>query len=375
MNYLLFSFLATFLGVVAAAYLLKQISAELRAGVEKQTQVEGPLGAFRGLLAICVFIHHQDFVRGWIESGGWGSNNRFILFLGHGAVFLFLMITGYVFWLKARMTGGKISWPKMVVSRIRRLAPAYYFSLILVLVQSVPAMLAAPFLVSLGFLLRSLGVGIFWWDMIPGQQSVSLNGHVQFILFYQWCFYLSMPFLAWCCVGRRFLPFFILLSMVLVLAQREMGASVWWLAFAPGILMAQIQLPEPVRRVLSDWRGAALSLGWLVAVLASGGIRWMQFELVAVIPLLWAVVSGNSLFGLLKLGPLRIIGKVSYSFYLLHVIVILAIARLVRNWLTGQMPEPLAWGVLVLASTILIALLSAVCWRWIEEPFRNSSAS
>jgi peptidoglycan/LPS O-acetylase OafA/YrhL len=327
--------------------MLRQASPTLRAGVSKQTQIEGPVGAFRGLLAICVFIHHQDFVRGWMESGGWGSNNRFILFLGHGAVFLFLMISGYVFWHRAKVNGGRMSWPKLVISRIRRLAPAYYFSLCLVLVLSVPALLAAPLRVSLEFLLRTLGVGFLWWDMVPGQQTISLNGHVQFILFYQWCFYLVMPFLVWCCVGRRFLPFFILFSALILLAQRWLGASVWWLAFPPGILMAQIHLPEPMRRFLTDWRGGLAAFSWAVVILASGGIRWMQFEMLAVVPLLWVVVSGNSLFGLLSWEPLRIFGKISYSFYLLHVIVILAMARLVRSWLAGQMLGPLAWGALV----------------------------
>ena len=375
MAYLLLSLLATSSGIIGTALLLRRISASLRSAVVKQTQIEGPVGAFRGLLAICVFLHHQAFVRQWMVTGAWWCNHRFILFLGHGAVFLFLIITGYVFWLRAKVTGGKMSWPKLVISRIRRLAPAYYFSLCLVLVLSVPALLAAPLRVSLEFLLRTLGVGFLWWDMVPGQQTISLNGHVQFILFYQWCFYIVMPFLAWCCVGRRFLPFFILSSALLVLAQRQLGASVWWLAFPPGIIMAQIQLAEPVRRFLADWRGSLAAVGWAVVVLASGGIKWMQFELLAVVPLLWVVVSGNDLFGLLKWEPLRIIGKISYSFYLLHAIVILAMARLVRSWLAGQMPGPLAWGVLVLVATILIALLSAACWRWVEEPFRKSSAS
>lgn len=374
MNYALLSFLATFSGVVAAAFLLKHISAALRAGVIKQTQVEGPLGAFRGLLAICVFIHHQHFVRGWMETGGWGCSNRFILFLGHGSVFLFLMITGYVFWLKAKVAGGRMSWSKLIASRIRRLAPAYYFSLCLVLVQCGPPLLAAPFLASLEFLLRTLTVGFLPWSEVTGLQTTTLNGYVHFILFYQWCFYLVMPFLAWFCVGRRFPPFFILLTILVVFAQRQLGASVWWLAFPPGILIAQIQLSEPVLRFLLDWRGGLAALGWAVVILASEGIRWMQFDPLAVAPLLWVVASGNNLFGLLHWEPLRIIGKISYSFYLLHVIVIMAIVRLVRIWLVGQLGV-LTWGVLIFVATILITLLSAACWRWVEEPFRKSSAS
>jgi peptidoglycan/LPS O-acetylase OafA/YrhL len=188
-------------------------------------------------------------------------------------------------------------------------------------------------------------------------------------------FYLAMPLLAWCCLGRRFPPFFILLTTLMVLAQRQLGASIWWLAFPPGILIAQIQLSEAVRRFLSDWRGSFAALGWTVAVLASGGIRWMQFELLAVVPLLWVVASENSLFGLLNWMPLRVIGKISYSFYLLHVIVIMGMVRLLQSSLAGQLPSPLAWGVLIFAATILISLLSATCWRWVEEPFRKSPAS
>jgi len=66
----------------------------------------------------------------------------------------------------------------------------------------------------------------------------------------------------------------------------------------------------------------------------------LQFELVAVVPLLWVVVSGSTLFGLLNWEVLRLMGKLSYSFYLLHVIVLMAVIRLLKQWFPGCLDEP-----------------------------------
>lgn len=366
---------ATSFGIWLGAILLARLSPKLRAGIAAQTQIEGPLSGLRGILAIIVFVHHQEFARTWMNSGGWSCGNRFWVFLGHGAVFLFLMISGYVFWLKAEALEGRISWRKLMASRVRRLAPAYYFSLILVLIQAMPKLIAAPLSISSEFLLRALTIGALWWSRIPGLDTVTLNGHVHFILFYQWCFYGIVPILASCCVGRRFPLVFLTITTLAVLAQRCFGASIWWLSFLPGILIAHIQLSERMHRILSGWRGAVFALGWAGMVLGCGGIKWMQFELLAVVPLLLVVAAGNNLGGILEWEPVRVIARMSYSFYLLHAIVLMGLIRILQNCLMVRLLPVFEWAALVFAATIITCLLSFGCWRWIEESFRKSSAT
>lgn len=70
---------------------------------------------------------------------------------------------------------------------------------------------------------------------------------------------------------------------------------------------------------------------------------------------LWAL-SGRGV-GVLKLGWVRYVGRISYSFYLIHLLVIVVVRHHLQN----------VWVAAVL-SLVVSLLYAAACWRWLEQP-------
>ena len=70
---------------------------------------------------------------------------------------------------------------------------------------------------------------------------------------------------------------------------------------------------------------------------------------------LWAL-SGRGV-GVLKLGWVRYVGRISYSFYLVHLLAITMVQRHLKN----------EWLVAALSLGISLAY-AAACWRWYEQP-------
>src|SRR5438874_929524 len=103
-----------------------------------------PLDGLRGLMAWCVFVHHTDIARNWSRTGTWSSDSELVLFLGKGAVMVFFMITGFLFWQKAVETGGTIKPFPFWLKRLKRLAPLYILSAVLVFILVANLWVAAP---------------------------------------------------------------------------------------------------------------------------------------------------------------------------------------------------------------------------------------
>lgn len=86
------------------------------------------------MAALMVATHHAALCCNWIVSGNWGETGPTILelFAPAGAI-IFFMLTGYLFWSKARARNGKIGALKLWRGRLYRIAPLYFFSLLFVL--------------------------------------------------------------------------------------------------------------------------------------------------------------------------------------------------------------------------------------------------
>jgi peptidoglycan/LPS O-acetylase OafA/YrhL len=81
------------------------------------------------------------------------------------------------------------------------------------------------------------------------------------------------------------------------------------------------------------------------------------------------VVDGNSLFGLLRTRAAQLFGAVSYSFYLVHCIVLFVAFRLVESFVpVASLTGAQHWTVAALAA-LGATLLSAFTYRRVEHPF------
>ena len=120
-----------------------------------------------------------------------------------------------------------------------------------------------------------------------------------------------------------------------------------------------------------------LARPWLAPIpLAAIAVVLMRFEEAyhpAAIALLFVaflfIVDGNSLFGLLRTRAAKLFGTVSYSFYLLHCIVLFVAFRLLDALVpVASLTGAQHWTVAALAA-MGATLLSALTYRRVERPF------
>src|SRR5260221_9228295 len=126
-----------------------------------------------------------------------------------------------------------------------------------------------------------------------------------------------------------------------------------------------------LRGQLAKWWLVPIPLAALVAVLAGvGGPEVYGAIPIALLFVLFIfVLDGNSLLGLLQTRAAKMLGTVSYSFYLLHCIVLFVFFRLADSWVpVGQMTPEQHWTVAIFAALAATAA-SAFTYRRIEYPF------
>lgn len=338
------------------------------------------IDGLRGFLALAVLIHHAAIIRSWYGTGLWKPPQSLIeARLGPVPVALFFMITGFLFWSKAIKASGRISLSRLIANRIRRLAPAYLASVLLVvvivMVQSRGEILV-PWLVLVKTLVKLLMLGLWSWPYSLNLQPLTpVNANVVWSLQYEWGFYLALPMLAIIGPGRRF--FWLLLPMggvaigfLIANGQTEIAG---WIAYFPlGMLAAEwVQ-----RGWLDAWpKQMVWTLVSLAMLLLSLSVDrfWLPIHLLT-FPFFLAVAHGNDFFGLLQTKTSRFLGTISYSIYLLHGIVLSVVLALVNlRWPIVQMGDWTYWP-LMAPIGLLVVIASAVSYRGIEHPWLTGGA-
>ena len=172
----------------------------------------------------------------------------------------------------------------------------------------------------------------------------------------------------WAC--RRFGPALLYAGCAILFGLSFWGAYVHllggWTNIAPLYCFVAGVLVHFAAARASQPRFVAVSGLFVTAVLIAVGTRKqtapiLLVECVASAWLIYLIaVSRNSkIFAVSRLPPVRFLGKVSYSFYLLDLPAIAIAARLVP-------PDTLA----VFATTVILLLpISWLSWRWVEVPF------
>jgi peptidoglycan/LPS O-acetylase OafA/YrhL len=80
-------------------------------------------------------------------------------------------------------------------------------------------------------------------------------------------------------------------------------------------------------------------------------------------------VYGNNLFGLLKMPAAKFLSTISYSIYLLHGIVLYFGLHIVNIVYPIQSLSPFLFWLVILLTGLLVVLISAVTYRFIEHPY------
>jgi peptidoglycan/LPS O-acetylase OafA/YrhL len=338
---------------------------------------ELPLDGLRGFAALMVVTHHAAMFHMWVSKDRWGETGVYALqTFGPAGVSLFFMLTGYLFWGKARAAGGKFNLIKLWRGRLFRIGPCYLFTAALVIaIFSVLNGIHFLNFKNWNSLFRLASLGLFLWRPMSGIDPGQINAHVTWTLWYEWRFYFVLPFIAWFAMGRR--VFWLAAAAyvgVFVAGYRGMDlrmqlALVFFLGmFCPVLLedeKLRMQLRHPVAAV------CAVAATTLLMAVGQGYAASISFA-VALFPIFLVAAAGNSFWGILTSPGTRCLGAVSYSLYLLHGILFYVVMNTFKTTGRVALPEIYYWAALVLAA-VAATLLSALTYRWIEFPFLSRS--
>jgi peptidoglycan/LPS O-acetylase OafA/YrhL len=359
-----------------------------------------PLESLRGVLAMSVLFSHAVVNYFYFRTGQWvPPPSPFYAFLGPGPVILFFFLSGFLFWSKCLAFDGVGNYGRFLVGRVRRLIPAYYVSvgmvMCIVLVKT-RFRLNVPLPNLLSELAR-------WLVFVPARdvngvpRADLIDASVVWTLMFEVGFYLLLPLLFFLFKGYR-----IFLYLAIAGAISWKLAASGFVAYSPALVHAGLLpfLTFAVNSVL----GFGFGIGMLVAVLYSRGPRrWWQalqkrrltpiplfflaapvlfkvgsyspgeFCLLAVVFIF--VVAGNDFFGLLSSKAVFHLGTVSYSFYITHGIVLYVVSYLFNRWVPIRSLSPLEyWSLMGLVGVAAVCCATLLYWTVERRFMRHSSA-
>jgi peptidoglycan/LPS O-acetylase OafA/YrhL len=342
------------------------------------------IDGLRGVLALSVFFLHCVEYHVYLVTGIWTAPaSNFYAQLGVASVTMFFFITGYVFWKKARRRTTTVTYRILIPERLRRLGGAYAFACLFLFVL---VAIASSFHLTVSvpvWLLQHL----LWLTFLGSGHQI--NGIMlskvwlgpAWTLRSEWYFYLALPVIQKLATNGRRL---IVLLACSALAAAALGnihlsgpsaaivelfrAFSMFLAymFGTGMIVAQLRLDSgSFGRFHKVACAAALIL--LCATLMYSRPAYGPLES-ALLAFPFALICSGTDFGFLSSAPLLLLGRLSYSFYLLHLLVLGAIGMLLASVLRPVIGNAIGyWLFCALCGTVAIAL-SAFSYRWIEVP-------
>jgi peptidoglycan/LPS O-acetylase OafA/YrhL len=346
----------------------------------------------RGLSILLVFLVHWHYV-----FGGWApaASNVFALTspacnIGHSGVDLFFVLSGYLIY------GSVVSRDRPLVTylkrRVRRIYPTFLCVFALYLLLSFlftdegkipPGRAEAAYYLALNLLL------------LPGILDVKPLIGVAWSLSYEFCFYLAIPLLVmplkmrrWSGLSRSF--FFLALALLLVGAGLYASfPHVRLIMFVPGILLYEARHSFLRGRALPAWAGwaavTALGLVFAAIYLAVAGSGHLHLT-PAITPGQVAYRYGALAVGFFVITlasfdprgflhrfftwtPMRWLGNISYSFYLIHGATLKASALLLALLVPPTGNEPHVFVLMAFVSFALSLVTSTILFRFVEKPY------
>ncbi len=328
------------------------------------------LDGLRGFLALGVVFSHFLSYRQYMHFGKWAwpTNYPFFYWSAQLAVLLFFCITGYLFWGKVRRGGGKIDAWDLYVRRFWRIYPLYAFLAI------------TTFLICLlpknhESASRLLQVALLW--VIPGlNPTLNLNGvntgpylTQTWTLLKEVIFYVLLPIIAF--VSRNPKVFLgLAFAIAIFIGLQPTGTFIpnFLYAFMIGMGTAQLE-SESSQRCLQG----PIGTGCVVIGLAFSYFHGlMPIEITFCLALVFApIANGNSVFGLLSLRACRLLGDVSYSIYMLHLLVLNVSMAAVHPW-AGKL-DGRQWWAFTGLDIVCLLFVSLASYQLLERPFLSGN--
>jgi len=336
------------------------------------------MDGMRGFLALAVVFHHAAVYHRYLLDTVWmGPPSEFFRLLGPIGVALFFMITGFLFWSQLIRAGGRPSWLSLYVGRVFRIGPLYLAAI---------AVMMAIVAERTGFRLHvspfSLARSLVKWFSLGALDGPNINGYgdtsllladVTWTLHWEWRFYLSLPILALFARRKGMHLRFVLFAISACQAYLHLYRNgphkdnvAFWMLFLLGMLSASLRHEGKLLRI-PDAVGSSLMVILLVLVFQFNNPSVSTVSQFMIGAILYLVISGASLFGLLKSRPAIRLGDVSYGIYLLQG---LALGLIFRPHFSRvrDLESPFDHWVLCLMCAVFLVCVATVTHVWIERP-------
>lgn len=325
----------------------------------------------RALAALWVVMFH---IRAF--SGATLGPLDIVIRSGSTGVSLFLVLSGFCLYLPLAR-GTPFTARRFFVRRARRLLPAYYVSLGVVVLAGV---LAAGRLGFVNYSPLALGGQIsahltMTHSLFPGT-FYALNG-AYWSLALEWQLYLGLPLLV--LGARRFGLARTVAAVVAVNVAYRLGlqvalgthagasTSLWvtavlpnllpgrWAEFAFGMVAAQLYADGRIGRRWAHAAWIAMPLGALSLLAVGNPLAHLLFGSVFFVLLCAVLAPGSVISGLVAWKPLSALGVMSYSLYLVHQPLVQALATLARQ---NGASALMAFGI----TLVLLPVVIAAAW-------------
>lgn len=330
------------------------------------------LDGLRGVAAAIVALNHAPLVLinlGLVPKVFYFpvSQHTLFNFFGSIGVQIFFCITGILFSNKI-LFSPEIDWTSFFKKRLLRLLPAYVLAATLAIFV---ALLLTRFnTLNIKDVFSSLP-NIFAFGLLP---LPNINGFalnrligVNWSLAYEWRYYVMLPIFF---VMIRNLPIFLIAFVIIIFATCDViftGNSVW-IYFVSGGVCAPL-MNTKLSKTMSSF-GYVLALVLLVIY----AFTWSMFPDYG--PQRWALMTAFFLSlvmsrpYVLTLKPFVAMGSASYSFYLLHAMIVFVIIGMFHKLVKDVTLLSFSTFIILACWALAVATLaSAVSYLNVERPF------
>ena len=331
------------------------------------------MDGLRGIAAVAVLVSHIELMR----ARNLPSHIQY--FPGQMAVDIFFALSGFV--MAYTYLGRAVDWRTFVRARFARIYPLHIASALVILAMNIvgahltgdsdPRLMNPQGALEQLFLLSALpGFSAFVWNMPSWSISI------------EWWLYLTLfPCLAALTRRTPLIPAVVaVLAVCTVFALYlnahflEGGTTRSWIALGRGI--CGFTLGWLVWRIwretdftppgwVTDAAALLIALAWYASNHVGFGQGWYALPLIPVLILGLSRGTGR-VAPLLSTPPLVWLGKVSYSIYLTHMIVLMPLQIVLRKVHLAQ--SMAAWVLIAVPATLC---LSAASYRYFEAPVRD----
>ena len=346
--------------------------------VKRMLTMEGA----RGIAVALVFlVHYRAAFVGWVGRGTVTETvTQFLWTIGHAGVDLFFVLSGYLIYGAVLKPG--LDYTKFMGRRVQRIYPTFLvvFALYIALSFAFPSQskLPANALDAAVLILQNL-------LLLPGIFPIEAIVSVAWSLSYEFFYYLTLPLLVLALGLRRWQPkqrviFFSVVSVLFVASWFLLAPKApRLLMFVAGILLYELVHSlnfAPRISAAFEWFAIALTLAAFAAIAyvetipQTGEMLRLIVSFVAFGTLVFACFRAEGpLYRVFAWTPLRWLGNMSYSYYLIHALTINASAMVLGKVLPESMTGPGLYWLMFVPVFVATLITSTLLFALVEKPF------